>query len=228
MSSFPRSRCFLGGEVPEVAPEAESEAADTGATQGTGGADGDTASESSHTATSLPSATSQGEAAARGKGKDPRPLVTPNLRVNPSRRFLYLWDRLLPLRLILRIHLTWPTKSARKLLLYKDVDICLYFFLISYYELNLLAIGRGGNSKAPRCWRGKGLGSLHLGEINGPVGAICRFSRTRRSRGAPQAPAKKKPKRSDALKGIQISENPPMPSLDDVSATAFCFAHSTR
>jgi hypothetical protein len=41
---------------------------------------------------------------------------------------------------------------------------------------------------------------------------------------SPQAPLKKKAKRSDANKGILISENPPMPSMDDVSIPGFCLS----
>jgi hypothetical protein len=41
-----------------------------------------------------------------------------------------------------------------------------------------------------------------------------------RAKDSPRAPPKKNLKEQDANKGIKISENPPMPSMDDVSLTS--------
>ena len=42
-----------------------------------------------------------------------------------------------------------------------------------------------------------------------------------RAKDSPRAPPKKKLKEHDANKGIKISENPPVPSMDDVSLVSF-------
>ena len=44
-----------------------------------------------------------------------------------------------------------------------------------------------------------------------------------RAEESPRAPPKKKLKEHDANKGIKISENPPMPSMNDVSLTSVSF-----
>jgi hypothetical protein len=49
-----------------------------------------------------------------------------------------------------------------------------------------------------------------------------------RAKDSPWAPPKEKLKEHDANKGIKISENPPMPSMDDVSLTSVSFFSNCR
>jgi hypothetical protein len=51
-----------------------------------------------------------------------------------------------------------------------------------------------------------------------PQEKVVDSKRLERAEESPQAPPKKKLKEHDATKGINISENPPMPSMDDVSS----------
>ncbi|KAM0894866.1 hypothetical protein ACQ4PT_024296 [Festuca glaucescens] len=177
-----------GGDVPEAAIVAESEAADTGATPEANDDDEEDAeSEAYQTKVSPPSATSREEKEVEKKRK--------RVEVVDDSESL---DESSP-------KLVTPLSAALPSSPYPEDPFTM---------AQIVSTGEGLHPELPATDEGAGLDDFVVAKVNGPLATIAASPKLDDLEGSPRVLAKKKAKTSGALKGIQISSTPSSPPRD--------------
>ncbi|KAM0853649.1 hypothetical protein ACQ4PT_050942 [Festuca glaucescens] len=177
-----------GGDVPEAAIVAESEAADTGATPEADDDDEeDVESEASQTKVSPPSATSREEKKVEKKRKRVE-VVDDSESLGESSPTLVT-----------------PLSVALPFSPYAEDPFTMG---------QILSTGEGLHTELPITDEGAGLDDFVVAKVNGPLATTAESPKLDDFEGIPRLLAKKKAKTSGALKGIQMSSTPSSPPRD--------------